>query len=172
MNAPPEHSEPKPTTEPSFESLFKVWSKYEDVTMHFNDLILRLRFQALAGVAGLSALAGVFGREVVDVTVRSAVLSGVFTLLTLFWIAIWALDRFYYDKLLRGAVHSLLKLERLTREADRLEINLSTDIEAVVRGDVPLQQPGWHTDGRGWFYGIVFVALIGGVVFHLLPLAK
>src|SRR5687767_6050244 len=84
----------------SFENVFKLWSKYEDVTMHFNDLILRLRFQALAGVAGLATLVGVFGRDITDPTVRSAVISGVFSLLALFWVAIWALDRFYYDKLL------------------------------------------------------------------------
>ena len=58
---------PTPPTRPSdysFDNVFKLWSKYEDVTMHFNDLILKLRFQALAGVAGLSAVAGLFGREI------------------------------------------------------------------------------------------------------------
>jgi hypothetical protein len=34
----------------------KLWEKYEDITMHFNDLIIKLRTQALAGVAALSTL--------------------------------------------------------------------------------------------------------------------
>jgi len=74
----------------SFDDVFRLWSKYEDVAMHFNDLILRLRFQALAGVAGLATLVGVFGRAVENATVRSAVVSGVFALLAFFWVAIWA----------------------------------------------------------------------------------
>ena len=66
---------PTPPTRPSdysFDNVFKLWSKYEDVTMHFNDLILKLRFQALAGVAGLSAVAGLFGREISE-GIRSSV---------------------------------------------------------------------------------------------------
>lgn len=156
----------------SFDDVFKLWSKYEDVAMHFNDLILRLRFQALAGVAGLTTLVGVFGRDVDDPTVRSAVVSGVFALLAFFWVAIWALDRFYYDKLLCGAVHALLKLERLSAERpDHLKIDLSSDIERSFLRAISLQHPGRRKDGRSWFYGIVFFALVLGAVSHLLPLA-
>jgi hypothetical protein len=156
-----------------FDPVFKLWSKYEDVTIHFNDLILRLRFQALAGVAGLSALVGVFGRDVEDVNMRSAVVSGVFFLLALFWVAIWALDRFYYDKLLCGAVHALLNLEKFTKEPKAsLQIDLSTSIEDSFLGTVRLKHPGRGKDGRSWFYGIVFVALLGGVVLHLWPAAS
>jgi hypothetical protein len=31
----------------------ELWEKYEEITMHFNDLIIRLRTQALAGVAAV-----------------------------------------------------------------------------------------------------------------------
>jgi hypothetical protein len=37
-----------------------LWEKYEDIAMHFNDLLIRLRTQSLAGVAALSALVGIF----------------------------------------------------------------------------------------------------------------
>ena len=40
----------------------ELWEKYEEITMHFNDLIIRLRTQALAGVAALSALVGIFAK--------------------------------------------------------------------------------------------------------------
>jgi hypothetical protein len=39
-----------------------------------------------------------------------------FALLAFFWVAIWALDPFCYDKLLCGAAHAILKLERRTAE--------------------------------------------------------
>jgi hypothetical protein len=157
----------------SFDAAFKLWCKYEEITMHFNDLILKLRFQALAGVAGLSALVGVFGRDVDDPTVRSAVISGVFVLLALFWIAIWALDHFYYDKLLTGAVHAVLKLEKLTRERpEHLTIDLSADIEQSFLRKLTLPHPGAFRDGRTLFYGIVLLTLLLGVLFHITPLLE
>ncbi len=41
----------------------KLWEKYEDIAMHFNDLLMRLRTQTLAGIAAVSALVGVFAKE-------------------------------------------------------------------------------------------------------------
>ena len=154
-----------------FEATFKLWSKYEDVAMHFNDLILRLRFQALAGVAGFATLVGVFGRDIQDATLRAQVLSGVFALLVFFWVAIWLLDRCYYDKLLSGAVSALLTIERRSSEFLPIEtIDLSTAIEQSFLRRVALQQPGWWRDGRWWFYVVVFVALLIGFWFHVQPL--
>jgi hypothetical protein len=43
-------------------TIHDLWAKYEDITMHFNDLLIRLRTQALAGVAALSTLVGIFTR--------------------------------------------------------------------------------------------------------------
>ena len=36
--------------------LFEVWVKYEEITMHFNDLLIKLRTQALAAVAALATI--------------------------------------------------------------------------------------------------------------------
>ena len=41
----------------------ELWEKYEEIAMHFNDLIIRLRTQALAGVAALSTLVGLFAKS-------------------------------------------------------------------------------------------------------------
>lgn len=41
----------------------ELWEKYEQIAMHFNDLIIRLRTQALAGVAALSTLVGLFAKS-------------------------------------------------------------------------------------------------------------
>jgi hypothetical protein len=35
-----------------------LWKEYEGVAMHFNELLIRLRTQALGGVAAISAITG------------------------------------------------------------------------------------------------------------------
>jgi len=40
----------------------ELWEKYEEIAMHFNDLLIRLRTQALGGVAALSTLVGLFAK--------------------------------------------------------------------------------------------------------------
>ena len=42
--------------------VFEVWKKYEEITMHFNDLLMRLRKQALAAVAALATIVGIFSK--------------------------------------------------------------------------------------------------------------
>lgn len=39
---------------------FDTWKKYEDIAMHFNDLIIRLRIQSIGGIAALAAILGIF----------------------------------------------------------------------------------------------------------------
>jgi hypothetical protein len=104
-----------------------LWEKYEDVAMHFNDLLIRLRMQALGVVAALSTLVGIFTKAETSVTWEIAAL--VFAGLALFWIAIWVLDFSYYNRLLVGAVAAILELEkRSTTETQIKTINISTMI--------------------------------------------
>jgi hypothetical protein len=35
---------------------FNRWLEYEKITMHFNDLLIRLRIQALGGLAAICAI--------------------------------------------------------------------------------------------------------------------
>jgi hypothetical protein len=44
--------EPQQSTEQGW-PVFEVWTKYEDIAMHFNDLLIRLRTQALGAIAAL-----------------------------------------------------------------------------------------------------------------------
>ena len=48
----------------------RLWAKYEDIAMHFNDLILRWRLQAIGGVAALVTLAGFVMGDTPDEGVR------------------------------------------------------------------------------------------------------
>src|SRR5688500_4996729 len=41
------------------ERRIQLWTEYEKIAMHFNDLILRLRVQALSGITAILALSGI-----------------------------------------------------------------------------------------------------------------
>lgn len=47
-----------------------LWKKYEDVAMHFNDLIMRWRLQAIGGLAGLVTVAGFIVGDAPSLTTR------------------------------------------------------------------------------------------------------
>jgi hypothetical protein len=175
-------SAPKPNSPTNFE----LWCKYEEVAMHFNDLIIRLRFQALAGLAGISAIVSIVGRSgSQSAGVSSNVLGGFFLLLVPLWIAIWVLDRFYYDKLLTGAIKAIRDLESSKGRPSHVppSILLSTTIEREFRKEASAKRAGDATrgkwvdrigavarrcvrDGRDWFYLIVFATLVTGALLH------
>jgi hypothetical protein len=90
----------------------------------------------------------------------------VFGLLILFWGAIWAIDRLYYNRLLNGAVTALLAIEKeSTKSNPNLAISLSTQIEKYVSHPSD-KRPRWDrfqsNFGVRLFYFIVFCALIAG----------
>jgi hypothetical protein len=141
--------------------LFTVWKEYEGVAVHFNELVLKVRFQALAGVAALSALVGVVLKETLSAELRWPVLSVAFAALCLFWVALGILDIFYYNRLLLGAVDAILRLEEESRTRDSCDhLDLSTEIKRTVEGTGTKR---WRPSLRGplWFYALVLVALMG-----------
>ena len=98
---------------------FSTWEKYEDIAMHFNDLIIRLRTQSIGGIAALAAILGVFLTDKNsnnDITFNYGLASIALLFLILFWIAIWILDLGYYNRLLEGAVNAILILEKNKEE--------------------------------------------------------
>jgi len=152
--------------------LYDVWAKYEEIAMHFNDLLIRLRIQALAGVAALSTLVGIFAKT--DPSGGNGnwqIATGVFFGLCLFWIAIWILDLRYYHKLLVGAVTALLEIEEMSENHTRIRsIQMSTIIEKAVAGSLDNKQFTWKEwinlrSGIWAFYVVVFFALASGLLF-------
>jgi hypothetical protein len=149
---------PNKTTDEGF-SVFDLWAKYEDITTHFNDLLMKLRTQALAGVATLSTAVGIFAKSESQ-SANVWQLAG-FTIigLCLVWIAIWVLDAFYYNRLLAGAVHALKQIENESKSNRHVpEIGFSTAIEDVVLRKICSKQEG----GVRAFYLIILIALVGG----------
>jgi len=141
--------------------------------MHFNDLLIRLRTQALGGVAALAALAAVMVRGDLAPLLRWGVLACAFMLLTLFWVAVWILDMRYYNRLLHGAVKALLEIEELSRENKPASgLALSTRIEETAERGISLSIEGRPCFGGGrlpiwWFYGSVCFGLLAGLLLSI-----
>ena len=152
--------------------VYELWKEYEGITMHFNDLLIKLRTQALAGVAALSALVGIFARVEGDDVISWKMASLVFAFLIVFWIAIWIIDFLYYNRLLLGAVRALLDLEELSKTKERVSyISISTMIEKAVAGEIGVSENRKRDRtlslGRWLFYSLVCAALIFGLLFSL-----
>src|SRR6266849_2048762 len=113
-----------------------LWDKYEKIAMHFNDLLIRLRTQALGAAAAISALIGVFGKT--DSGLYSWHISAaVFFFLCVFWVAIWVIDFRYYHLLLVGAVDAIVDLEATSKTMTHVtHIDISTRIEQAVSGEL------------------------------------
>src|SRR6476620_10572086 len=95
---------------------FALWSKYEDVAMHFNDLIMRLRTQALGALTGIVAISGFAMNFTSKPSSNSEwqILCATILFLTICWVALALLDLWYYNRLLEGAVAAIMDLERRT----------------------------------------------------------
>lgn len=150
--------------------VLELWAKYEDIAMHFNDLLIRLRVQALAGVAALATLVSIF-TSVETRALRGTweIASFVFGALCFYWLAIWVLDLLYYNKLLIGAVRAIVALEEKSDRGAAVEnIEMSRVIEKTVWGKFEMPFP-WYSRwyllrGVYLFYSIVFLSLVGGLV--------
>jgi hypothetical protein len=144
-----------------------LWAKYEDIAMHFNDLLMRLRSQSLAGIAAVSTLVGIFtktGRT--DAEVEWMAATAIFVAMGFFWIAIFCLDFFYYNRLLIGAVSAITELESKSASGAAVVINMSTLIDAEFRSPTLCGKISSFT-GVLWFYAIVFVVIIAGAFFSM-----
>jgi hypothetical protein len=161
MSKKPLAPKPKPvfTAKDGFD-VFKVWTKYEALAMHFNDLLMRLRSQSLGAVATFATAAAVLLKsDSVGADVRWGSLTAVFFFLLGFWIAIWILDFCYYNRLLLGAVAALEEIEAVSRDGGHRisDLNLSTRVEeAVVHAEHGASRP---VIGLRLFYIIVCALL-------------
>jgi hypothetical protein len=143
-----------------------LWEKYEDIAMHFNDLLMRLRSQSLAGIAAASTIITVLAKgEVADVKLDWLVAKDLFLALSIVWVAIWCLDFLYYNRLLMGSVRAIKKLETQTKTgAPFTGINMSTLIEDEFRYSFWSRWPA-RFYGVILFYVIVLGVLVAGMIY-------
>jgi hypothetical protein len=156
---------------------YLLWKEYEQIAMHFNGLIIKLRSQSLGGVAVFATLTAVVARGDTTARVRWGLLTGAFALLSFFWVAVWVLDLGYYNRLLAGAVKALLDIEKESCDSALVnKINLSTTINQYLTGN--LEQTAnteqsrislglAHNHYTVAFYAIVFMGLLVAFIVSL-----
>lgn len=140
-----------------------AWDKHEKIAMHFNDLILKVRTQALGALAAVITIGGALIHDKGSSTAFPWELATVFFgVLIAFWAAIWILDFKYYNRLLLGAVDALLKLEDQMKAGERIDIEMSHKIEGAVKGRRPTHASDGSIIGPILFYSIVLAVLVIG----------
>lgn len=103
-----------------------LWFHYEEIAMHFNELIIQYRLQLMGGAGAIGAVASyLVGSKVESEIDRHKLRAFISTGLLLIFIAAACLDLFYYNELLSGSVDALIELE-----SKYPELNMSTSIKA------------------------------------------
>jgi hypothetical protein len=125
--------------------------KYQDIAMHFNDLIIKVRTQALGAVAAIVTITTHLGRNESEIYWQPV---GIVSLILLcFWGALFLLDYFYYMPLLRGAVAGIQQIEHY-----HPYIKISTIIEMKAKH---------HRKVIKLFYGIIALVLLSHCAYCL-----
>ncbi len=117
-----------PASVPSADEL-AVWFHYEEVAMHFNEILIQFRLQLLGGAGSLATVALYLIGEKVHEIQRPRLRTLASTALLTLVFAAAMFDLGYYNQLLRGAVDALLEFER-----QHPSLYLSTKIEVAAGG--------------------------------------
>ncbi|HNR21889.1 MAG TPA: hypothetical protein PKL49_02570 [Steroidobacteraceae bacterium] len=112
------------------EQIIELWFHYEEVAMHFNELIIQYRLQLMGGVGAIGALSAyLIGDKVEDrqrrYRLRLVASLGLFVLV----LAAALLDLLYYNKLLLASVDVLIDFEKA-----HPPLNMSTRIAEKIAG--------------------------------------
>ena len=93
-------------------SVVELWWHYEQLAMHFNQIIIQYRLQVMAGIGVIGAVSSyIVAEKIHGPEDKHRVRAIISLLLLLLIIAAAFLDLAYYNELLRGSVNAILKLE-------------------------------------------------------------
>ena len=124
-----------------------LWFHYEELAMHFNQLIIQYRLQLMGGVGAIGAIAAYLINAKAPLYAQRRLRLIVSMLLFFLVLAAGVLDFFYYHQLLEGAVEAILELEAKTQH-----INISTRIHERVKD--------WTTPVILSWYGAILLPLL------------
>lgn len=166
---------------PDEKVLIEIWKKIVDVQQHFNDLELRVRNFALVLTGTFLAIGGYAIKEemfidIMSINISVSSLIVVAAIVPLF--AFYFMDKFWYHRLLDGAVQAGISAEAQLR-ARGYDISLGSKISEAS----PIINIfyGKKLDSEYWllfpkrkmhsrhkmdvFYGVLFVSLVAMAVF-------
>jgi hypothetical protein len=142
-----------------------VWEKTVDVQMHFNDIQMKIRNVSFAFLAATIAAVGFLLRENITVNVAGKDLHVATLLLIgalLIWFGFYYMDRFWYHRLLLGAVYHGSDIEK-TYQYSLPEIGLATRIGKESPSRIGKFEIHSHTK-LDICYGLIASVLIGFAV--------
>jgi len=152
---------PDHATEANRRNLLTIWEKTVDVQQHFNDLELRIRNYAITVLAAFLALAGLSLKEHWRITLRETEFPQALLIVIsamLVWIAFYWMDRFWYHRLLLGAVNHGQRVEAaLSKSIPEI------DLTATIGNYSPTNFFGIKVHSKrkmDLFYGVIFAALV------------
>lgn len=129
------------------ENVIQLWYHYEEVAMHFNELIMQYRLQLMGGTGALGAIASFVIGNKSDINSFHKIRAFTSFVILAIFSAAASLDVFYYNELLLGAVDALIELE-----GKYPEINLSTAINRrFTNGETTVVY---------WMYGLIITSMV------------
>lgn len=158
------------------DQLYTYWAKCEDVAIHFNELIIKMRTQVLSTITIIGTLLGVLSRMPEQGSPHNTIAIG-FALLLLAWLGVGCIDALYYGRLLKGAVDEIVRVEEMTKGAIQLskKIDTSCGVKHLPDG---ARSASWcggkhrHCNGavfgRILFYSLPAVGLLGATIYFCL----
>ena len=113
-----------------------IWKKIVDVQQHFNDIEMRIRAIAIPTLAAMLGAAGFAHKERVAISVFGTSFSAacaIAILTLLVWMVFYFLDRYWYHRLLYGAVKANIPIENAIRR-----IIPELDLGGSISGESPI----------------------------------
>lgn len=140
----------------------EIWKKIVDVQQHFNDLELRIRNFALIVTGaflglGANALKDGGTANIAGHQIPSAALIVWASLVPL--LAFYLMDRFWYHRLLKGAVYAGAEAEKELTDLG-LRVDLGTQISRASPFTMFKRKVHSHHK-MDWFYGLLVLAIVG-----------
>jgi hypothetical protein len=129
-------------------NVVELWFHYEEVAMHFNELIIQFRLQLLGGAGAVATVATYLIESKASPPDKRLLRAFVATVFFLVVAAAAYLDIFYYNQLLEAAVDVIVDFEK-----KHPQIYMSTHIQDVVGNDTNVMR------------NIYFSALVGLALF-------
>lgn len=146
----------------------EIWKTTVDVQQHFNDLELRIRNYAVTVLTAVLGAAGVAIKERLFVRFE-----GFNTTLAVWflgvglvaWLAFYFMDRWWYHRLLYGAVSHGLALEK-----ELAFLFPGRGLTGMIGDASPMYVAGWKIRSPwkidAFYGGVGFLLLIGAIVLH------
>jgi hypothetical protein len=119
------------------ENRIEIWKTIIDVQKHFNELEMRVRNVAVTVLAAFLAAAGFTMKENIHVTLwigRVSLTSLVLLGAALCWLAFYGMDRFWYHRLLIGAVkQGLVAVDALAATYPEIRLTKAIGDESPIK---------------------------------------